>query len=43
MESVDLNPTTTEAVADEELLSEIELLSDIELAKVGGGQGIVIF
>lgn len=43
MEQVVLNPTVIEPVADDELLAEIELLSEAELAKVGGGQGIVVF
>lgn len=43
MEDIVLNPTVTEPVADDELLAEIELLSEADLAKVGGGQGIVVF
>jgi hypothetical protein len=43
MEDVVLNPTSTERVTDEDLLADIELLSETELAKVGGGQGIVVF
>ncbi len=42
MENVVQNPILIEPVTDEDLLVDIELLSETELAKVGGGQGIVL-